>query len=230
MHSEASIFTGRLSIAADGRAEMAAGRAGCGGVPSAALAYADAASRCGRILLAATAEGVAWIGVHESVEYLESELRSDYRHASLLPQDPVAEGFLAELVAYLENSRRGLRLPIALRATPFQLAVWRELCAIPRGRTRSYGEIASRLGRPAAVRAVGRANGANPLAIAIPCHRVIGNNGGLTGYRWGIEIKRRLLAHEGALSAAAAPAATRRSAGDGLESSKFPQEPRLRKS
>ncbi len=83
-----------------------------------------------------------------------------------------------------------------MSATPFQLSVWRELCRIPEGATRSYGEIAARLGRPSAARAVGHANGSNPVSILIPCHRAIAADGKLTGYRWGLETKRRLLAFE----------------------------------
>ena len=100
------------------------------------------------------------------------------------------------VVDYVNGRTREIALPIDLRATPFQIAVWRELCAIPWGATRSYGEIARRLGRPGAARAVGLANGANPLAIIIPCHRAIGADGSMTGYRWGVEYKRRLLDHE----------------------------------
>ena len=87
-------------------------------------------------------------------------------------------------------------MPLDIRGTPFQLLVWRELLAIPEGSTRSYGEIAARIARPSAARAVGHANGSNPVSILIPCHRAIGANGDLTGYRWGLEIKKKLLAFE----------------------------------
>jgi O-6-methylguanine DNA methyltransferase len=92
-----------------------------------------------------------------------------------------------------------LVLPVDLCATPFETAVWHQLCLIPRGSTRSYGEIAARLGKTTAARAVGHANGANPLAVIIPCHRAIGSDGSLTGYRWGLGVKRKLLEYERAL-------------------------------
>jgi AraC family transcriptional regulator of adaptative response/methylated-DNA-[protein]-cysteine methyltransferase len=158
------------------------------------------------LLLAATAHGISWLGIHASRDYLEAELRRQYPCAQIRD-----DGWPAELAARVVDSLSSatvMDLPIDIRATEFQLEVWRELCAIPRGVTRSYGEIARRIERPYAVRAVGRANGANPTAIIIPCHRAIGTDGSLTGYRWGVEIKRQLLEREGAL-----PQAVRRPAG-----------------
>ncbi len=101
-----------------------------------------------------------------------------------------------QLRAYFAGERRDFDLPLAPRGTPFQLAVWRALGAIPYGATTSYGAIAARIGRPQAVRAVGAANGANPLPIIVPCHRVIGSDGRLVGYGGGLPIKRALLALE----------------------------------
>ena len=112
------------------------------------------------------------------------------------PLVAVVGGALTWVVAASSAKRAAAR---AKNATPFEAAVWHQLCVIPRGSTRSYGAIAERLGDPHASRAVGHANGANPLAIVIPCHRAIGADGSLTGYRWGIEVKRRLLEHERAL-------------------------------
>lgn len=103
---------------------------------------------------------------------------------------------VAELEAYFAGRLTRFTVPLAPRGTPFQLAVWRALCDIPYGETVSYGEIARRIGRPAAVRAVGLANGANPIAIIVPCHRVIGSNGTLTGYGGGLPTKQALLALE----------------------------------
>ena len=110
----------------------------------------------------------------------------------------VAAGKLAEAVArrldaYFEGQRVTFDFPLAPSGTPFQQSVWRALCGIPHGETVSYAEIARRVGRPSAVRAVGAANGANPIAIVIPCHRVIGTNGALTGYGGGLDRKRALL-------------------------------------
>jgi AraC family transcriptional regulator of adaptative response/methylated-DNA-[protein]-cysteine methyltransferase len=148
----------------------------------------------GRILVATTAVGVCWLGIHDDEAYLETELRGDFPLAIIERDDIAAGDFARRAIAYLDGS--ALRLPIDVRATPFQAVVWSELCAIPFGTTRSYGEIARRIGRESASRAVGHANGSNPIAVAIPCHRVIGAEGSLTGYRWGLDYKRRLLAHE----------------------------------
>ena len=106
-----------------------------------------------------------------------------------------------QLAEYFAGRRRRFDLPLDLRGTDFQKRCWRELLKIPYGETRSYGDIARAIGNPAAVRAVGLANGKNPIAIIVPCHRVIGSDGSLTGYGGGLENKRRLLELEGALSA-----------------------------
>jgi AraC family transcriptional regulator of adaptative response/methylated-DNA-[protein]-cysteine methyltransferase len=163
------------------------------------MRYTLASTPFGIILLAATRHGICWIGIHESTAHLESELRSDYARAEIIRDDLLAAPLAERVVAALTGASSELDLPVDIRATPFQLQIWRELCAISRGATRTYGEIGRRIGRPDASRAVGHANGSNPLALIIPCHRVIGTDGSLTGYRWGIEYKRRLLAHEGAL-------------------------------
>jgi len=159
----------------------------------------------GHILVAATARGVCWVGIHESGARLEAELRDDFHAAEVTRDDNAVHGLARKIVDYINGENHELDLPLDIRATPFQRDVWRELCAIPWGTTRSYGEIARRLGRPHASRAVGHANGSNPVAIVIPCHRAIGANGTLTGYRWGLECKRRLLDHESALAQSSLP-------------------------
>jgi methylated-DNA-[protein]-cysteine S-methyltransferase len=106
---------------------------------------------------------------------------------------------LGQLAEYFEGGRREFELALAPEGTPFQQAVWSELCRVPFGSRVSYGELARRIGRPAAVRAVGAANGANPIAIVIPCHRVVGSDGSLTGYGSGLPIKQWLLDHEAGL-------------------------------
>ncbi len=166
----------------------------------ASVRFTIADSLYGRILIAATAAGACWIGLCDSDERLEAELRGDLAAATILHDANGLDGLAPMVVEYVDGRTHEIALPIDLRATPFQIAVWRELCAIPRGETLSYGEIAARLGRPDAARAVGHANGANPLAIIIPCHRAIGTDGSLTGYRWGVDYKRRLLDHERALA------------------------------
>ena len=151
----------------------------------------------GRMLIAVTTRGICALSIHHSDEWQESELRRDFRRAKITRDDGgTARAAAMAVLRYLNGEAARCEFPLEVRGTPFQLDVWRELCSIPEGATRSYGEIAARLGRPSAARAVGHANGSNPVSILIPCHRAIGANGNLTGYRWGIETKRRLLAFE----------------------------------
>ena len=196
---------------AGGSVSYAAGDGGAGelivadasygpGGKDARVAFTIADSRFGRILVATTATGVCWIGICDSDERLERELRADLPAAEIVGDAREVNQLAKSIVDYVSGRTHEIALPIDLRATPFQFAVWSELCTIPRGATRSYGEMARRLGRPDAARAVGHANGSNPLAIVIPCHRAIGADGSLTGYRWGLEYKRRLLDHEAALA------------------------------
>ncbi len=208
---------GVIRYRADGTAKLAIAGASYGEHGRGArIGYAIAASEFGKLLLATTADGLCWMGVEESAERMTREFRDDFRNAELVADDGRARGYAPRVSAIARGATAAIELALDLRATPFQLAVWRELCAIPRGATRSYGEIARRLGNPSAARAVGRANGSNPLAIVIPCHRAIGAGGALTGYRWGVEYKRRLLADERAIAQADLPlAAAARAAGAG---------------
>jgi AraC family transcriptional regulator of adaptative response/methylated-DNA-[protein]-cysteine methyltransferase len=164
------------------------------------IGYTIAESPFGHILIATTRTGVCWIGLSDSDSHLEAELRRDLPLAEVSRDDEGLAALARSVAEYIGGRTREIALPLDLRATPFQFAVWRQLCALPWGATLSYGEIARRLGRPEASRAVGHANGSNPLAIIIPCHRAIGADGSLTGYRWGVEFKRRLLEHESALA------------------------------
>jgi methylated-DNA-[protein]-cysteine S-methyltransferase len=128
-------------------------------------------------------------------------------------QTPVLARAAAQLAEYFAGARRDFDVPLAPRGTGFQERVWRELARIPYGETRSYGELARAIGRPSASRAVGAANGKNPISILVPCHRVIAGSGALTGYAGGLDAKRWLLAHEarwapqGLLARAARPGA-----------------------
>lgn len=158
------------------------------------IAFTFAATPFGRMLIAVAKAGVCWLGIHADEAYLETQLRGDYPRAAIERDGNAADGFARRVIAYMDGA--ALMLPLDIRATPFQAAVWRELCAIPPGAVRSYGDIARRIGRPSAARAVGHANGSNPAAIIIPCHRAIGSSGALTGYRWGLDCKRRLLDYE----------------------------------
>lgn len=119
------------------------------------------------------------------------------RRSAGLPDDPLLREAAAQLAAYFARRLRVFDLPLAPRGTPFRRAVWEALLGVPWGATASYGDIARRIGRPRAVRAVGAANGANPLPIVIPCHRIVGADGSLTGFAGGLAVKARLLELEG---------------------------------
>jgi methylated-DNA-[protein]-cysteine S-methyltransferase len=151
----------------------------------------------GTLRLASTSRGLAYVELpHASGRGLEGFLRRS------LPGARCEQGFApnraaaVQIVEYLEGKRTIFELEIDPRGTGFQRSVWQALLAIPYGETRSYTDVARSVGRPAAVRAVGAANGANPLAIVIPCHRVIAAGGTLGGYGGGLELKARLLAME----------------------------------
>jgi AraC family transcriptional regulator of adaptative response/methylated-DNA-[protein]-cysteine methyltransferase len=125
------------------------------------------------------------------------QLRTQFSQAEVYPE-PGLDPHLKEVLSQFTQHPAALDLPLDLRATAFQMRVWEALRRIPRGETRSYAQLAESLGKPTAVRAVARACATNPIAVVVPCHRVIGSNGKLTGYRWGIERKKKLLEIEGA--------------------------------
>ncbi|WP_022728015.1 methylated-DNA--[protein]-cysteine S-methyltransferase [Fodinicurvata sediminis] len=161
------------------------------------IVYGLAPSALGELLLAATEHGLCFIALGTDSQSLEQELHADFPKADELRRDQAAvEEPLAEVLAYLEGQMPHFDLPLDIRATAFQRRVWNELVAIPYGETRSYADIAVRLGLPKAQRAVGRACGSNPVSLVIPCHRVLRSDGGLGGYRWGVARKRRLLRQE----------------------------------
>jgi methylated-DNA-[protein]-cysteine S-methyltransferase len=149
----------------------------------------------GPLTLAATANGLAgaWF---DGQKHHPGEL-----DAPVQPQHPQLQRAAKALAAYFADGQRPLDLPLDATGTEFQRAVWRALCAIAPGTLTTYGEVARRVGRPAAVRAVGAAVGRNPISIVVPCHRVVGQDGSLTGYAGGIERKQALLALEGAVPA-----------------------------
>jgi AraC family transcriptional regulator of adaptative response/methylated-DNA-[protein]-cysteine methyltransferase len=160
-------------------------------------------TRCslGFVLVAATERGVCAILLGDDPTALAADLRARFPMARLIEQEPGLADWdrrVGEVVRYVDHPGRdeGLTLPLDIRGTAFQRRVWEVLRLIPAGQTASYREIAERLGSPKAVRAVAGACAANPIAVAIPCHRVVGAKGDLTGYHWGIERKRRLLESE----------------------------------
>jgi len=173
-------------------------RAGGAGL---AIRYATAASPLGRMLVAATDRGICSIAFGRDDAELAADLRTRFDQAQLVPAKG-NRGWLAEGIAFvlsqLTEHPLAATFPLDVRATAFQQRVWKALQSIPRGETRSYAALARELGKPTAARAVAAACGSNPIAIAVPCHRVVGSDGSLTGYRWGIDRKRKLLAAEAA--------------------------------
>jgi methylated-DNA-[protein]-cysteine S-methyltransferase len=158
--------------------------------------YTYMESPVGRLLLAGDDDGLRLVSFAEGKGVREPE--SDWRYHT----EPLHKA-VGQLEAYFAGNLRSFDLPLNLQGTPFQLVVWRALQDIPYGQTISYGELAGRIGNPKASRAVGLANGSNPIPIIVPCHRVIGSNGKLTGYGGGLCHKETLLALERKVSALA---------------------------
>ena len=150
----------------------------------------------GSILVATSARGVCAILMGDDPGELARDLQDRFPRATLLGGDAEFEGLVAKVVGLVEAPRVGLDLPLDVRGTAFQQRVWRALRRIPAGATASYADIARRIGSPKSVRAVAQACAENALAVAIPCHRVVRSDGGLSGYRWGVERKRALLDRE----------------------------------
>ena len=152
-------------------------------------------------MIAATDRGVCFVQFGDTRDGLLGLLRKEYPEAELKPMNNPASGefrqWMEALNRYLEHKQPSLDLPVDVRATAFQMRVWNYLQSIPSGEVRSYGEVATAICAPSATRAVARACATNPVALAIPCHRVIRGSGEMGGYRWGVELKRQLLAIEG---------------------------------
>ncbi|MDE1931421.1 MAG: bifunctional DNA-binding transcriptional regulator/O6-methylguanine-DNA methyltransferase Ada [Alphaproteobacteria bacterium] len=187
--------SGRFYAAADALLGMRP-RAFRAGGAGAAIRFAVGQCSLGAILVAATAKGVCAIMLGDDAERLVRDLHERFPKAQIIGGDREFERLVAQVVGLVERPSTVAELPFDLRGTAFQQRVWQALRAIPSGTTATYSEIAKRIGRPHAVRAVAQACAANPAAIAIPCHRVVRRDGGLGGYRWGIERKRALLARE----------------------------------
>ena len=160
------------------------------------IRYSIVACTLGRLLVAGTERGVCAIRLNDSDEELESSLRREFPAAKIVRDDAALRAWAEELLQHLEGRQPQLNLPLDIRATAFQMRVWRELQAIPYGSTHSYSEVAAAIGQPSAARAVARACATNPVAVVIPCHRVVRGDRSLGGYRWGIDRKRRLLEQE----------------------------------
>ncbi|HJR72727.1 MAG TPA: methylated-DNA--[protein]-cysteine S-methyltransferase [Luteimonas sp.] len=160
------------------------------------IRYAIGASVLGRLLVARSERGICAILPGRDDESLFAELRARFPDAEWISDQAGLELELAAVAAFVDRPQNGLDLPLDAHGDDFQQRVWNALRAIPAGATASYGEIARRIGEPRAAREVATACAANPLAVAIPCHRVIKSDGSLSGYRWGIARKRALLARE----------------------------------
>ena len=157
----------------------------------------------GRLLVGATERGVCFIGFAEPDEALMLDLQRRFPKASVTVDDIRLAGTVRAVLDFLREPKQALDLPLDLRGTAFQQRVWRTLCSIPAGQTRTYAQLAEMAGNPKAVRAVARTCATNPVSLAVPCHRVIGSDGGLTGYRWGVPRKKTLLEQEKKLAGSA---------------------------
>ena len=166
------------------------------GGPDTTIRFAVGECSLGSILVAASDQGVCAILLGDDPETLVRDLQDRFPRARLIGGDAEFEGLVAQVVGLVETPARGLDLPLDVRGTAFQQRVWQALREIPAGRTASYSEVARRIGAPTSVRAVAHAVASNPLAVAIPCHRVVRTDGALAGYRWGIDRKRALLERE----------------------------------
>jgi len=160
------------------------------------IRYAMADSPLGRVLVGATDRGLCAVLFADDDAEAAVDLRERFPQAVLRRDDKDLRDAVEFVLGRMKESSSATAMPFHARATAFQQRVWRALSEIPRGETRTYAEIAAEIGSPAAVRAVGTACGANPLAVVVPCHRVVGADGKITGYRWGVERKKRLLEME----------------------------------
>lgn len=185
----------RFYEASDRLLGMRAGdyRAGGAGIP---IRFAVGQCHLGAILVAESPRGICAILLGDDAEELVRQIQTRFPKAELSAGDAAFEEKVAHVVGFVEAPWLGIDLPLDIRGTAFQQRVWQALQAVPPGTTISYTELAQRVGAPAAVRAVASACGANHLAVAIPCHRIVRSNGDLAGYRWGIERKRKLLETE----------------------------------
>jgi AraC family transcriptional regulator of adaptative response/methylated-DNA-[protein]-cysteine methyltransferase len=161
-----------------------------------AIRFCSFATALGTVLVAATPRGVCSVKLGDDGRKLRSLLAAEFSQAELVEDERAMKPFKQELLSFIAGDTGLAQVPVDVRGTVFQRKVWEQLRRIPAGETRSYREIARAIGAPAAVRAVGSACGANPVALLVPCHRAVRTDGGLGGYAWGIERKKRLLALE----------------------------------
>jgi AraC family transcriptional regulator of adaptative response/methylated-DNA-[protein]-cysteine methyltransferase len=188
--------SGRFYAASSSVLGMTPGRYRAGGGGE-VIHFAVAACSLGALLVASTGKGICAILLGDDPDALVRDLQDRFPKAELVGAEAGFEATVAQVVAFVEAPRIGLDLPLDLRGTAFQQRVWQALRSIPAGRTVGYAELAAQLGMPQGARAVAGACAANPVAIAVPCHRVVRNDGSVSGYRWGVDRKRALLEREG---------------------------------
>jgi AraC family transcriptional regulator of adaptative response/methylated-DNA-[protein]-cysteine methyltransferase len=198
MNSESTFDGGRLEYSVNGGSTWlamppTAFRAGGDGT---AIRFAVGECSLGSILVAASDKGVCAIFLGDDPDALARDLQDRFPMARVVAGDPTFDHWVAQAVGLVEQPALGLGLPLDIRGTAFQMRVWAALRQIPPGSTASYSEIAARIGQPKVARAVARACAANPLAVAIPCHRVVRTDESLSGYRWGVQRKAELLRRE----------------------------------
>ncbi|HEX9639414.1 MAG TPA: bifunctional DNA-binding transcriptional regulator/O6-methylguanine-DNA methyltransferase Ada [Acidobacteriota bacterium] len=189
--------SGRFYAASSALLGMRPGAYRAGGA-GATIRFAVGECSLGSILVAATEKGVCSIQLGDDPEALVRELQDRFPQARLVAGERAFDRAVATVIGFVEAPALGLGLPLDVRGTAFQQRVWQALQKVPAGSTVSYAEVAKRIGAPRSVRAVAQACAANPLAVAIPCHRVVRLDGDLSGYRWGVERKRALLEREAA--------------------------------
>jgi AraC family transcriptional regulator of adaptative response/methylated-DNA-[protein]-cysteine methyltransferase len=197
MYASGFNSNGRFYADATGALGMTPRRFRAGGEGT-TVRFAVGQSSLGAILVAASDVGICAILLGDDPDTLVRDLEDRFPHAKLVGADRAFDDWVARVVGFVEAPRIGLDLPLDVRGTAFQRRVWQALRNVPVGSTVSYAELARRIDRPNAARAVAAACAANPIAVAIPCHRVVRNDGALSGYRWGVARKRTLLAREAA--------------------------------
>jgi len=160
------------------------------------VTYTTGKSDLGTVLVARSASGICAILIGDGVEPLKRDLAAEFPDGTPVREDQALRADLDKILAFIKSPAKGLDLPLDIRGTPFQRRVWDALLGVRVGYKITYAALASRIGEPGAVRAVANACAANAIALAIPCHRVVGSNGALAGYRWGVERKRLMLEKE----------------------------------
>jgi AraC family transcriptional regulator of adaptative response/methylated-DNA-[protein]-cysteine methyltransferase len=195
LHGAGFGSSGRLYAASDKLLGMRPSDYRAGGSQT-AIRFAVGECTLGSIVVAATEKGICAISLGNDAETLVEQLQEQFPAAQLVGGDAEFESCVAQVVGFVDDPRIGLGLPLDIRGTAFQQRVWQALCDIPAGSTASYAAVADRIGQPGASRAVAGACASNRIAVAIPCHRVVRQDGSLSGYRWGVERKQALLSKE----------------------------------